>query len=405
MNNAGLTQIWLKSVGYSHSSSARTEQNYNRVLPVYCEFIGQSPEQIVADYEEAENNHVSDRVIMRRHSQKLQLWIMKMEKEQKVPSTIRTNVAIVLSFYKYNDLPLGKVPMPKLVITYHNRDIVREEINKILALSPLRERAVMAIIAQSGLRPCTVVKLKVRAVENILESETPIPCKINVSKEIEKGKLGDGHPTFIAEDAVKYLKQYLATRKNLTPDSLLFVTYQTPEKPLIEKNLSRVFREKARILCKSGSVIYEIRPLGKPSELRLYNLRKYFRKFANQMGFEHVNYLMNHKTEGSDGHYVPKDVEFYRELYKTKALPFLRLEQPTPTESAQVMEAMKQLHTKEIEAVKTELGSKAEKDNIQLQQKIEEMQKQMQELAKKIMERDLTAINQVFDKVSKDNPK
>jgi integrase len=372
-----LTDLWIKSVGYSHSGSARTKQNYNRVLPVYCNFIGQTPEQIVADYEKAENNHKSDRVIMRKHSQKIQLWIMKMEKENKVPSTIRTNVAIVLSFYKYNDLPLGKVPMPQLVITYHNRDITREEINKILALSPLRERAVMAIIAQSGLRPCTVVKLRVKDVENILEQETPIPCKISVAKEIEKGKLGCGHPSFIAEDAVKYLKQYLGTRKNLTLESLLFVTYQTPEQPLIEKNLSRVFRLKARILCKSGSVVYNIRENGKPSELRLYNLRKYFRKFANQMGFEHVNYLMNHKTEGSDGNYTPKDAEFYRQLYAEKAMPFLRLEQPTPTESQQVITAMEDLHKKELETLKTDYEEKAQKQ-------INELQKQMQEIIKQV---------------------
>lgn len=248
--------------------------------------------------------------------------------------------------------------MPKLQITYHNRDIEKDEVSKIMVLCPIRERAYIAVMAQSGLRGCIISKLKIKDVEKILEPDTPIPCKIDVSSEIEKGKLGEGHPTFIAEESVKYVKQYLTTRKNLTPESLLFATQE--EKELNEKNVSRTFKQKAEELNKTGQLDYKIRP-NKPSEIRFYNLRKFFRKYANQMGFEHVNYLMNHKTEGSDANYAPKDPEFYRELYKIKAMPFLRLETPTPTETTEILQTLKEQHQKEIEAIKTQYEERLEK--------------------------------------------
>jgi len=56
------------------------------------------------------------------------------------------------------------------------------------------------------------------------------------------------------------------------------------------------------------------------------------------MGFERVNYVMWHTTKGSNSSYTLKDPEFYRELYKEKAMPFLRLETNTPTETEKTIE-------------------------------------------------------------------
>jgi len=135
----------------------------------------------------------------------------------------------------------------------------------------------------------------------------------------------------------------------LTPDSLLFCSHGDPAKPVNVKDVSRAFRMAARKLEKSGAIHYEIRE-GKPSELRFYTLRKFFRKYANQMGFEHVNYAMGHTTKGSDSSYTPKDPEFYRELYKEKTMPFLRLETATPTETEKtIVELKKQLEERDKE--------------------------------------------------------
>lgn len=108
-----------------------------------------------------------------------------------------------------------------------------------------------------------------------------MPCKIDIPQEITKGKY-ENYVTFLGADATKYLKQYLATRTNLTQGSLLFCSLTDSTKMVNVKDVSRAFRVAARKLEESGALTFEIRE-GKPSELRLYVLRKFFRKYANQM--------------------------------------------------------------------------------------------------------------------------
>lgn len=357
-------EIWLNSVSYEHSQSKATETQYKRVWKQYSKSTNMTAEQIIKDYENAETNHISERTIKRKHSQKIQQWIIELTNKGLTTTSIKVMVGAIMSFYKYNDLSLGHIPQAKSGITYHNKDIEKDEINKIMALSNIREKAIFAIMTQAGLRPHTIKQLKIKHVEKILEPNTPTPCKITIPKEIEKGKFGS-HPTFIGEEAIKYTKQYLATRTNLRPESLLFTTQN--EKPINTKNTSRTFRLSAKKLKETGAINYQINK-GKPSELRLYNLRKYFRKYANQMGFEHVNYLMGHTTKGSDSNYTPKDDEFYRELYKQKATPFLRLETATATETEQ----LRQQHQKEMETVE----NKYKQENEKLRHTITRMDKQ-----------------------------
>jgi integrase/uncharacterized coiled-coil protein SlyX len=342
-----LVEDWLNSVSYSHSQSKATEDQYKRVWERYSGYVGMSPKQIVTDYELSD-----DRNVMRKHARFIRSWIGKLQKEGLTNTSIKVMVGAIKSFYKYNDLPLGHIPQARSGVLFHNRDITKEEILYIMAISKVREKAFFAVMAQSGLRPHTIKQLKLKN----LESFDKIPCKIDVPEEIAKGKFGS-YVTFIGSDAVKYLQQYLGIRTYLNPESLLFCSHENPKKPVSVKAMSRAFRLAARKLEESGALNYEIRK-GKPSELRLYNLRKFFRKYANQMGFENVNYLMGHTARGSDANYKPQDPEFYRQLYAEGAMPFLRLETATPSETEKTIDELKkQLETrdKEIEAMKEQL--------------------------------------------------
>jgi integrase len=322
---------WLNSVSYSHSQSRATEIQYKRVWARFSGFINKSAEDIKADYDASD-----DRVFKTKYAQNIRAWIAQLASEGLTNTSIKVMVGVISSFFHYNDMPLGFVPQAQSGIVFHNRDITKEEIIQVMSLAKIREKAFFAVMAQSGLRPHTIVQLRLKN----LEAFDKIPCKIEVAKEITKGKYGS-YVTFIGLEAIKYLKQYFATITNLGPDSLLFCTHDDPRKPVSVKDMSRAFRLAARKLEQSGAIRYEVRQ-GKPSELRLYTLRKFFRKYANQMGFEHVNYMMGHTTRGSDSNYTPKDPEFYRDLYKEKAMPFLRLETNTPTETEKTIEKLRE---------------------------------------------------------------
>lgn len=340
LNQFDPVEIWINSVSYSHSQSKATEEQYKRVWGRFSQYIGMTANQILADYES-----LGETATRRKHAQLIRAWIGQLKVEGLTNTSIKVMVGAVKSFYKYNDLPLGLVPQTMSGVVYHNRDITKEEIIQIMSVSKIREKAFFVVMAQSGLRPHTIKQLKLKNLESL---DNKPPCKIDIPQEITKGKYGS-YVTFLGADAIKYLKQYLATRTNLTQDSLLFCSHTDPTKMINVKDESRAFRMAARKLEESGALTFEIRE-GKPSELRLYNLRKFFRKYAGHMEFEHVNYMMGHTTSGSDSSYTPKDPEWYRDLYKEKAMPFLRIETATPTETEKtIAELKKQLDERDKE--------------------------------------------------------
>ena len=307
---------WLSSVAISHSQSKATEEQYKRVWGKFTDYIETTADKIIADYESS-----NDRIFRRKYAGLIRSWMNYLSnpddgREPITNHSIKVMVGAVKSFFKYNDLPLGHIPQAMNGIIYHNRDITKEEIAQIMVVSKVREKAFFAFMAQSGLRPYTIRQLRLKNIESL----DKIPCKIDIPQEIAKGKFGS-YVTFVGQDSTKYLKQYLATRTNLNPNSLLFCAHDDPNKPIDDKAMSHHFRFAVRKLEECGALKFEIRK-NKPSELRLYNLRKFFRKYANQMGFENVNYLMGHTVRGSDENYKPQDPEFYRELMQKKRCPF-----------------------------------------------------------------------------------
>jgi site-specific recombinase XerD len=345
-------ETWLSQVAYSHSDSESTRYAYKKTMENFCLFHMTAPKEILADYE-----RLDEKTFKRKYSQFLQEWITELYRLHMKSTTIRSKIGAVKSFFKYNSLPLGFIPQAKEMITYHNRDIEAKEIALIMANSKPREKAIYALMAQSGLRGHTIKKLRLKNIEDL--NTERLSYKITIPQGISKGKFGS-HVAFIGEESAKYLRLYLATRTALTPESLLFCTHGKPNTPVNLKNLSRAFQTTALKLRKTGALNYEVREKGKPSELRLYTLRKFFKRKCKEIGDEDTNYLMGHTIVGANGNYAPRNPEYYRKRYEEKALPFLRLESPTPTDTEQLRETMRKHHQEEMEALRNQVKERDE---------------------------------------------
>jgi hypothetical protein len=203
-----------------------------------------------------------------------------------------------------------------------DRLITTDEINKITKqCHSSREKAFFTIMRQSGLPPHTIKQLKIEHVERILEPNTPVPCKITIPHQQT--------PTFIGHEAVSHLKQYLENRSdrpNLTQESLLFTIHNKPNKKINTKDVSRAFKIAAQKLQRHQKITYEIKK-GKPSELRLYNLIRFYKENAKK-------YL----TELNNTN--PKNDESYRNLYEKEAMPNLEIELPTPIQIHQLKDRL-----------------------------------------------------------------
>jgi integrase len=318
---------------------------------MFCDFIERSPEQIVREYEDS--THSTERQMMRKYAAVYSSIYVYAVQEELIILHNSIKMAPILSFFKYNDLPLGHVSIPQMRVTYHNRDITHEEVKMILDASKPRERAFYAIMAQSGLRPETICNLRYENVKEDL-SKGIIPCKIEVPQDITKGKYRS-YFTFIGEEAVHYLQSYLYVRRHVTDEDYLFVKEGTEERT-DPKSLSNIFGRTVNKLQEKGLIEVKQKQKGKPRNIRLYNLRKWFRKHAHEAGFELVQFWMGHTVHASqEERYRPTDVEFHRELYAEKAMPFLRLEKATPTETEKTIAELKKLveeKDKEMSAMK-----------------------------------------------------
>jgi len=357
-----LIETWLNNVAYSHSQSKNTEISYKQGLNKFLNFIGKTPEQILEEYE-----NTTDREFKRKYAKLVRDFISLQIKDFAVGS-IGTFVSAVRSFFMYNDLPLGHVPIAKGMVVYHNRDITKEEIKLLLGISRPRDKAFFCLMAQTGLRPYTICKLELKHIEPEFSKKT-IPCKIDVPQEIAKGKYG-AYFTFMGEDSIRYLNNYLHKRKHIKPDDYLFTKHGS-NKPITPNALSVCFKALVNKLRITGNMNFE-RTAGKPAEVRLYNLRRYFRKFAGIMADDkHVQFWMGHSL-GVDDHYFSRDVELHRKVYAEKAMPYLLLGRATQTETENEIKTL----TAEVEKLRNELRI----TQLVTDKSIEEWRNEMEEL-------------------------
>ena len=343
MSTFNEVETWLDNVAFSHSRSSQTERYYRYALNLFCKFTGQDPQKILAEYEKSD-----DRQFKRKYARFLRGFIGYLMREGLTVGSINTYLAAVRSFFKYNDLPLAYIPTSRSKVTFHNRDIEKQEVLEVLSVCVPRDKAFFMVIAQSGLRPITACNLKMKHIEPDF-SRGVVPCLIDVPQEIAKGEY-HGYFTFIGDDALKSLKAYLNSRSGLGPESYVFTSFGS-DKQLNPTSMSNIFKRALRKLKEKGVMNFEVRK-GKPSELRLYSLRKYFRNQAYKAGRDFVEFWMGH-TLGVDEHYFSREVEHHRKQYAEKAMPFLRIETATPTDTEKIM----QNQAEEIKQLKAKLNN------------------------------------------------
>ena len=384
MVESEIVENWLSTLAYSHSGSKKTEKNYRIQFAKFLDFTGKTPEDIVEEYE----NCSKDRQFKRKYAQVLMSLIRHLQNLGYAPSSVSRAVDVVKSFFKYNELPLGFIPSGSNIQEFHNRDIRREEVLEILKIASLRDRAFFCLMAQSGLRPSTLASLRIEDFEKLLDEDTPIPNQITVWKANTKGKYMD-YFSFAGAESIKFIKDYFKTRENLTLEDYVFTKFGHPNEHVSQGVMSHIFRkivEKLRendviqfkttskkLAVKTTEDNKKLRDVVRRSELRLYNLRKFFRKYAGQAGHDYVNYWMGHTSSlGVDLAYFSKDGEYHREIYKEKAMPHLRLETVTRSETEKMLEELKDDFEQKL-AQKNQDIQELKKENLALKKKLVEV--------------------------------
>jgi integrase len=295
------------------------------------------------------------------------------------PSTIRSWTALIRVWLYENGIRADRVSreitreyrryvakhgIPKIL----KRDIIeRDEIRKLLLAAGIRERALIAVLASSGLRIGAAIRLRLKHIRDKLEDD--LPCyMLEITEELCKGIEGEEQPhvTFISREARDYLLAYLDYRKSLgeqlTPESYLFVAHHTNEpkrdeepKPLTYHAVFYLFKR----LCERAGI--DRRPVKAPGRggsvrynVRLHSLRKAFKTACSLAGVDRLaaEAMMGHSLAQygieSIYDYCFENREWLREQYM-RALPLLTFVAPPPGEDVRKAQ-------EEIERLKAEIA-------------------------------------------------
>jgi len=229
-------------------------------------------------------------------------------KPKYAPLSLKNHLSTVRSFFSFWKIPVP-VDLPRhAYVMYHNRDLTREDVREILGHATPRDRAVWLLMAESGLRAQTAVGIRYRDIKEDFEKRI-VPCRILTPAATLKDHVGDRW-TFIGEDGVRELREYLKPRLPLKDEDYVFAS----EKPGLvsgdQFSVSSLSVKFNRLVQKLAMVTSRG---GKPKDIRMHGLRKYFR---NNMKAEAAfrEFWMGHSL-GVDAHYITRDPEVHRKEY------------------------------------------------------------------------------------------
>jgi len=142
----------------------------------------------------------------------------------KANNTIRLYFAAIQNFLKYkgilvSSIFIGNLPPPVERPVNHKHEWTIEQIKSFVNLAPTyRDKAIILCLFQSGLGVNELAQLNYHDIEEEFENDfMPICLKL------VRQKTGVKFKTFLGRDAVKYLRLYLQTRKDLTSGKPLCV--------------------------------------------------------------------------------------------------------------------------------------------------------------------------------------
>lgn len=221
---------WYRNL---QQGSLITGDVYLRTLGLYCKSNATSPERIIEDAKTGKlKNDFMD-------------FVHKQGREGKAGSYVVRFKKVLASWIAFNDMDAnlkgvkiqGSNISPTLV---DERPPLKVEIDAMIRSASVRGRAIISLLAFSGLRPESLGNydgsdaLRIKDIEGIkIGNESvefsifPAVLKVRQSK-VQLSKKGHGYFTFIPSQLGKYLTDYLNTRiregENLSPESPIITT-------------------------------------------------------------------------------------------------------------------------------------------------------------------------------------
>ena len=319
-----------------------TLKSYLNCLRNFCELIGKTPDELIleADAEEEKGIKLRDR--------KINLYFLKfkrkLENDGKANGTIKLNIYALKSFYSSLDIQVPNFKTPRGDISLeknYGKLISQFELQTLINIAASRERALIYIMALSGMAQAEARRLTIRqfmdAVGEVIDKEINSMEELFAEeKKLEehiltihlvRKKVNYRYITFIPPEASMQIISYLKERMYGRNQNIRITDYESPifvkingehiDRDCIVTNFRRIGLE-AGFKKKKGAYSF----------WRAHGLRKYFiSTIMNKLGDKVLaDFLAGHKISDVDRAYWYMDPEDLKKRY-LKALPYLSIDQ------------------------------------------------------------------------------
>ena len=301
-----LQEKWLTRSGFTES----TKVVYSTAFGNYCKYHEMTPEELKKEAEDDLRAGLLPselRIVDRFYD-----FLTYIDEKELSPSSKNIYKAGIRSFYRsfFVEIPKIKVKNEKNAPLEKNlwHGFTREEVNRMLKVSSLKNRAIILLICSSGLARNEMMNLKRSNFQDIDNQNI-------ATLRIRREKVGQDFVTFCSPETTKAVQQYLERRTDDNP--YLFVTKYKKDsestiKPLNKNAWNSIFHYLATKLGKE----YETEPY-QYNKVRSHNFRKFFSSQLLNDGCQKwlVDYMMGHTLSATDRAYFEQNSNKLKELY------------------------------------------------------------------------------------------
>jgi integrase len=320
---------------------------------------------------------------------KVRNYIVYLRHDKKLaPGTISTYLASVTHFFEMNDISLHWKKLRKFKAKHRavveDKPYTHDQIKKLVGAASMRDKAIITLMASSGMRRGAIPCLRLKDVDKI-EKYGVLKFKVYTNES-------ESYITYCTPECTKLIDQYIKWRERLgerlTETSPLFrvvfdpITEINRPYPITVQAIGKAIH---KLLESTGVRVTS----GKRSELmETHGLRKFFKTESIQSGMHplYSEYLMGHRSGLTKSYFKPTDQELLEG--NDKALGYVAaINDLTINEEHRLHKKIDELTKK-----KDEIEFREMKHREELKSMREEMESRFQQILTKI---DLTKIKSV----------
>ena len=273
-------KTYLEKVG--RRGSKKSIENATGGMMDFCSYLEMLPYDALAYMRKKDVYKVLDGYVA---------WMLN---DKFAPNSLRNRLSAVKKFLAINDFELDnakmkvKVDLPRYHAVTADRVPTPEELRSVLTHTDVRGKALVTMLASSGMRVGEFLTLRVKDVD-LSKSPATVYLRAEVTKDRQK------RYCFISDEAVTFLKDFLRDRIN-NPGDYIFPTstrgreHKTGNLPMSYWNADHIFS-----LALKNAGLEEKDDQGRDT-IHIHCLRKFFfTQMLQPVGRDVAEALMGHK--------------------------------------------------------------------------------------------------------------